>query len=409
MPSAMAGSRGGVIGKSHDTTWPSFVTRLLTGSVALPELYDRLREPVSPRAVTLVVNNTCNLRCRHCYLQVPQLDGRPLDDGEWCRLADSIARTDPELICLSGKEVLIGSTGAALLRRLGRRRATGQAGYRLGLITNGTLMHRHRDTLVEADPSYVDVSVDGLPADHDAVRGAGAFAALLPNLRWAVQTFGPRLFANLTLQQRNAGAVASAVAYLHRLGVRNVELGFYRPLSYTDGALALPAAGVADVFERLGELETIPDGRRLRVLMDLDVAHAAPLAAFLGSRWFSFDAIRVDDNHEPFVEHRLENGATLEIRFAPYPVGISRSMRITPEGHYLAAEDTLDTTGYAARSLGNVRDARYDFARLHAAARRSARLRQLCRAFFARVLPMLVAAVARQPAASARERVAPAA
>ena len=395
MPATIAGSRGGAVGNSRDTTWPAFVTRLLTGAVAFPELYERLRAPASPRTVTLVVNNVCNLRCRHCYLQVPRLDHPPLDDAEWGRLIESVMESEPELICLSGKEVLIGSTGVALLRRLGEARAAGRTRSRLGLITNGTLLHRHRDALLDADPTYLDISVDGLPDDHDAIRGAGAFAALLPNLRWAARSFGRRLFANLTLQKRNAAAAVDAVAFLHGMGVRNVELGFYRPLPYTDGALALSAADVAAVFDQLAEVEAIPDARRLRVLLDLDMATPAPLAAFLGSRWFSFDAIRVDRNLEPVITHRLRNGATLEIRFAPYPVGISRSVRITPDGHYLAAEDTIDTTGYAVHAVGNVRDADLDFARLHASARRSARLHELTRAFYVDVLPDLVAAASR--------------
>ena len=62
-------------------------------------------------------------------------------------------------------------------------------------------------------------------------------------------------------------------------------------------------------------------------------------------------------------------------------------MRITPDGHYLAAEDTIDTTGYAVHAVGNVRDADLDFARLHASARRSARLHELTRAFYVDVLP----------------------
>ena len=406
MPATMAGSRGGAIGRSHDATWPTFVTRLLTGAVTFPELYERLRAPVFPRTVTLVVNNTCNLNCRHCYLQVPRLDGAPLDEVEWGRVADSLIRTAPELICLSGKEVLIGSTGVSLLRRFGQLRVVGRAAYRLGFITNGTLVHRHRDALVEADPSYVDISVDGLPQEHDAVRGTGAFAAMEPNLRWAVGAFGRRLFVNLTLQKRNAATVVDTVAFLHRLGVPNVELGFYRPLPYTDGDLALSATDLAGIFDQLGALEEIQDGHRLRVLMDLDVATPAPLAAFLESRWFSFDAIRVDENLEPFVEHRLPNGAILEMRFAPYPVGISRSVRITAEGHYLAAEDTIDATGYSTHSLGNVRDAGYDIARLHASARRSARLHGLCRAFYADVLPELVTAAARGSAGQVLERIA---
>lgn len=406
MPGSMAGSRGGAVGRSRDAAWSAFVTRLLRGAVSFPELYERLRAPAYPRTVTLVVNNVCNLRCRHCYLQVPRLDAAPLDSDEWGRVLESLMQTDPELICLSGKEVLAESTGVSVLRRLAMLRDVDRPAHRLGLITNGTLLHRHREALIGAKPSYVDISVDGLPEAHDAVRGTGAFAAVLPNLQWAARTFGPRLFVDVTLQRDNVRRVIDTVAFLHRLEVSNVELGFYRPLPYTDGALALSLSDVAGVFDRLDELETIPDARHLKVLMDLDMVNPAPLAAFLGSRWFSFDGVRVDANLEPFVVHRLRNGVTLEIRFAPYPVGISRSVRITAEGHYLAAEDTLDTTGYGQHSLGTVRGADYDVARLHASARRSPRLHQLCHAFFIDVLPDLVAAATRQTARRPTEPVA---
>lgn len=265
------------------------------------------------------------------------------------------------------------------------------------MITNGTLIERHRDTILAAQPSYFDISLDGLAEDHDAVRGHGAFAQAWPNILWAAQAFEDRFFINLTLQRRNARRIAETVLLLNEHGVRNVELGFYIPLAYTASELALSDPDVEAIFSGLTALGSIPLQHPLRVHLDLDIIGLPALLAFLRSDWFSNDQIREDANGELFVEHVLPNRAVLDMRLAPYPTGIWRSVRITPEGTYLAAEDTVDTRGYPVRSLGNVRDYGFDFGSLHAQARSSTRFRQMLRAYYDELLPLLISAAEKRP------------
>ncbi len=401
MPASMAGSRGGAIGRSHSSEWTGFVLRLLAGDVGYSELAERLMGESRPRTVTLVVNNTCNLRCAHCYLQVERLTSRPLREPEWLRVVESLASVDPELVCLSGKEVFVDSLGVNLLAKLRAERERAGVSYRTGVITNGTLVSRFREGIVAAEPSYFDISLDGIAGDHDTVRGRGAFARAWPSVLWAAAAFGERFFVNLTVQRQNHGRLLQSLRVLAAAGVRNVELGLYIPLPYTSQALALSRPEIDAIMQELEGLASLDPGSDLTVHLDLDTLTLEPMLAFLRSRWFSPNALQEDGKGELFVEHRFPNGVALEIRLAPFPVGVSRSVRITPEGNYLAAEDTLDTRFYAENSLGNLREFDFDLARLHAHSRQSERLPELLRRFYDEHLPELTAAFRSNSAVSA--------
>lgn len=392
MPATMAGSRGGTIGRAESSEWPKFIRRLLGGEVLFKELYGRLLASASPQNVTLVINNSCNLHCRHCYLQVKELTAPQLREEEWKLLIDSIARAGPELVCLSGKEIFLGDTGARLLSYLREVKDRARAPFRIGLITNGTKVDEFRDLIARAQPSYFDISLDGIEQDHEAMRGKGTFARTLPNVEWGAKAFGNRFFVNLTLQKQNFRRLVEAVEFLERCGVQNISCGFYRPLPYTDGSLALTDDDADYVLETLGDLEYISLQHPLTVLLDLDIINLQPLKAFLRSRWFNFEDIRQDRNGECYIEHSLGNGLRLEMRLAPYPTGVWRSVRITPEGNYLAAEDTINTMHYRERAIRNVRDFDYDFPRLHRYALDSRRFREILVDYYESDLPDLIAA-----------------
>ena len=118
MPVSMAGSRGGVIRRTQEVRQSNFIENLLTGHVSVNDLHQQFAAESCPKSVTLVVNNSCNLSCGHCYLQVKELTASALTETEWKSLIDSVANIDPELICLSGKEVFLGNRGARLLSYL---------------------------------------------------------------------------------------------------------------------------------------------------------------------------------------------------------------------------------------------------------------------------------------------------
>ena len=337
----------------------------------------------------MVVNNACNLACRHCYLQVDRLTGPELTLEERFRLVESVFDQKTELVCLSGKEVFLGNRGLEMLRLLSAAKRARNARTRIGLITNGTLIERHRETILASELDYLDISVDGVEVDHDYNRGAGAFAAMRPNLEWAVNHLGERFFVNMTLNRRNSPRLVDAVAAFHHLGVQTVGCGFYHPLPYTDPDLALSDANHDAIFETLHDLELIPTHGPLTVLLEVDVQSVPAMLAFMRSDWFLSEELSVDERGSFYVERTLSNGVRVQVRFAPLPLIIYKSVRISFEGNYIAAEDTVDAKRYAERSLGNVRNFDFDLTRLHRSALRSPRVAVLLRRYFDTILPRL--------------------
>ena len=385
----MAGLRGGKIGSERDRLSVGYTHDLMSGRIGTDELRNRLTHQQVPKTVTLVVNNFCNLACQHCYLQVEKLTADALSVDEWKKLTASILAAEPELICLSGKEVFLGRNGTALIEHITQLKRETNSSSRMGVITNGTLIEPHRDLIERADFSYFDISIDGAEARHDAVRGKGAFAQLRPNLEWASQTLGSRFFVSQTFQKHNFRHLRETIEMLDGFGVQNLGCGFYRPLSYTDQDLVLTDEDIASIFADLPKLASIPLDSPKVVLFELDVIHMPALLGFLGSDWFDRDSIVADRNGQLYVEHTLKNGLKLQFRFSLTPSLISDSSRITPEGNYLAADDTIDTSKYAEYSLGNARDHDFDFAGLHLAGTQSERIEQILQTYGEFTLPVL--------------------
>src|SRR5881296_2040019 len=111
MPSIMSGVRGGLIGRQTSGYRLEFCRELLSGHLSRAEVEAELRTESHRKTITFVINNACNLACRHCYLQVDQLTAPELTREERGKLLDSAMDQNPDLICLSGKEIFLGNQG----------------------------------------------------------------------------------------------------------------------------------------------------------------------------------------------------------------------------------------------------------------------------------------------------------
>lgn len=389
MPAYLSGVRGGVKGSVRDDARLDFLRSALSGLLSDRQIEDGIRRGTDGRVITMVINNACNLACRHCYLQVDRLTAPELSSAELAQVLRSAFDLEPALICLCGKEIFLGDRGAEALMQLTRIKRELDSPTRISAITNGMLLQRYRDTILAADLDSLDISVDGIEADHDHNRGAGAFAKMRPNLEWAARELGDRLFVNMTLQKRNFRSLTSAVEQFRRLGVRTVGCGFYSPLPYTDPAMRLDDADYAEFFGGLARLADIALDRPLTVLVEVDTLCLSAMLSFMRSEWFDSEHIRVDERGDFYCENILGNGLRLQVRISPFPQLIFRSGRITAEGNYLTAEDTVDTRLYAERSLGNVRDFGCDVAAMQPTAERSPRINALFAEYFRRTLPLL--------------------
>jgi len=140
------------------------------------------------RVVQVHPSLRCNLACRHCYsLSGPQR-GETLPLETVLQLIADLPGLGFDAISLSGGEPLMWpGLGPALA-------AAQAAGLITALTTNLMPLTSARLTVLRAHLDFCAVSLDGVPASHDAIRNRrGAFAVMqsrLAELRAAGIPFG---------------------------------------------------------------------------------------------------------------------------------------------------------------------------------------------------------------------------
>lgn len=156
-----------------------FVCDLLSDDI--PVRWEPVTEPVVTGPVVVwTLTRRCNLSCRYCYAGAANM---PFPDE--LTTDEALAVLD-DLQCF-GVRALILSGGEPLLRRdclLLASRAK-RIGLRVALSSGGTLLdERMVAAIAPLALDYIGISVDGIGATHDRIRGQeGAFAAALAALQ----------------------------------------------------------------------------------------------------------------------------------------------------------------------------------------------------------------------------------
>lgn len=215
------------------------VSRLLCGSIAPGDSlrYGNGQRPRQPDgALTdpgpIVVWNCtsrCNLHCVHCYANASDIP----QEGE---LSTEEAKSFIHDLCDFAVPVLLFSGGEPLLRDDVFELATyaRQLGIRPVLSTNGTLITRDVAlTIREVGFSEVGISIDGIGATNDRIRGAtGAYDVALRAIRHCVQ-LGQRVSLRFTITPSNHRDIPAIFDLAEREGID--RLCFYH-LAYVGRA-----------------------------------------------------------------------------------------------------------------------------------------------------------------------------
>jgi MoaA/NifB/PqqE/SkfB family radical SAM enzyme len=168
----------------------------------------------TPLLAGFKLTHRCNLRCRHCpFWSRP---GPELSFDAAAAKLDELAGMGVRMVIFEGGEPLLWRDGDRGLRELVARAR--ERFLSVGVTTNGTLPFD-----VPADVLWV--SVDGLEAAHERIRGPGAFQRTMENLRASSH---PRVLANMTVNRENAADTAPLVRFLAPL-VKGVTIQFHYP------------------------------------------------------------------------------------------------------------------------------------------------------------------------------------
>ncbi len=197
----------------------------------------------------------CNLMCRHCYQSgaVPEMRY-----DEVCRAIDNVKdaiegwvtdyemQMSPSLHFTGGEPIL--RKDLFLIMNYGRER-----GYSISLMSNGTLIDSAMARRIkEAQVNDVQISLDGLEATHDNLRGEGSFQRTVKGIR-NLTSQGVETNINLTVSRLNVGEAEELVRLAEELGVsaiafsRLVPTGRGKSLS----SQVLSAEEVADFYKEL--------------------------------------------------------------------------------------------------------------------------------------------------------------
>lgn len=136
-----------------------------------------------PLAGSWELTYRCNLRCGHCWVNLPADDrsarARELTLPEIQRITDQVVEAGCLWMLLTGGEVFIRPDFPEIYRYMKR------AGLVLTVYSNGTTVtERTADLLAELPPRRVEISLYGItPGTYEAVTGAPALERCLRGIR----------------------------------------------------------------------------------------------------------------------------------------------------------------------------------------------------------------------------------
>ncbi len=120
----------------------------------------------NPRFITIKPTFRCNLRCSFCrYVANGQVFGKAdyFREDEWIKLVDEVAPYKPYFAITGGEPLMFPGIGA-LLKRMQHHK------LHVAMVTNGTLLERKAEELMESPPASLQVSIDGPKDVHDKMR-----------------------------------------------------------------------------------------------------------------------------------------------------------------------------------------------------------------------------------------------
>ena len=161
---------------------------------------------------------TCNLKCRHCYMNS---DAKKYQDelttAEARKFIDDLADFHVPVLLFSGGEPLIRPDFFELAAYAEKK------GVRPTLSTNGTLITREvAQRIKDIGVGYVGISLDGLQDVNDKFRGhAGAFQAAMEGIENCVAV-GQRVGLRFTINHHNIQELKHIFDFIERENINRV-------------------------------------------------------------------------------------------------------------------------------------------------------------------------------------------
>lgn len=172
-----------------------------------------------PLLASFKLTYRCNLTCEQCPFYCMQTE--ELQYEQVLDILERLYRRGNRLVVLEGGEPMLWKDGAYSFHDVVA--AARKKFFSVAMTTNGTLP---LDVAVDT----LWVSIDGLEATHNALRGAPIFSRIMENIKKSQHL---RLFAHITVNAVNAAEIPELIRFL-QYKVRGITVQFYYPYNHKD-------------------------------------------------------------------------------------------------------------------------------------------------------------------------------
>ncbi len=196
-----------------------FLSRLPPGGLSCyPGRAELLREP-HLRELWLHLTDRCNMACKHCLFATTPGTGTQLPTETVLHRLRQALDMGCRVFALTGGEPFLHPGFNKIINMILSAPDT-----HVVILTNGTLLDRHLYDLQRwgSERFHLQISIDGLPPRHDAIRGNGAFDALAGHLRVLNELKFP-FTVSMCVDADNVADMAGLVQLAARLGASNVH------------------------------------------------------------------------------------------------------------------------------------------------------------------------------------------
>jgi radical SAM protein with 4Fe4S-binding SPASM domain len=203
-------------GCDSDDAEREFIDYCLSEGILTANPVDVKRPPVilspvpSLRYLELQITDKCNLRCRHCYIGVPQ--NRELSIPELKSVLAEFENLQGLRLLITGGEPLMHSHFAEFNALLP------EYAYRKILFTNGLLLDQK--LLSELHVDEIQFSIDGMEHGHDTLRGKGTFRKVMKSVEMALG-FGMPVSVATMVHRENRPEFDEMQRLFQGLGIRD--------------------------------------------------------------------------------------------------------------------------------------------------------------------------------------------
>jgi MoaA/NifB/PqqE/SkfB family radical SAM enzyme len=209
--------------------------------------------------------------------------------------------------------------------------------------------------ILNSTPGYLDVSIDGNEATHDAIRGKGMFEKTVMNIKALPDSLKEKVFISFTLNRVTAPGMEEMISQLTKIGISHFLISPYATIQDVQyDHLWMPAPEMAQVVHRMTENVKIP-GVSIYVKSDYDTSRDF-MDALVGLRLIDLENLLVDEYGVVFSLHE-KNGQKFYFNWYGMSTTIIKDIRISHDGFVGSCLDMF-FKDYPLRAIGNVSDAK---------------------------------------------------